>query len=164
MDTQKIGSFLRELRTEKGLTQEQLGEQLGVTNKTVSRWETGTYMPPVECLKLMSDFYGVSINELLSGERLAQESYRTAAEENIASALKGNEEKQKRFENIMLIILAVTTVITCAIIFLLPDGEGLTSAEKIQNIVIIILVVALSSICNVLNMVALLLNKRNGDK
>jgi transcriptional regulator with XRE-family HTH domain len=49
MDTKKVGSFLKSLRKEKELTQEQLGEKLGVTNKTVSRWETGNYMPPVEC-------------------------------------------------------------------------------------------------------------------
>ncbi len=163
MDTQKTGSFLRKLRTEKGLTQEQLGEQLGVTNKTVSRWETGTYLPPVECLKLMSDFYGVSINELLSGERLEQEGFRTAAEENIVCALEGSEKKQKRFETIMLIILAVTSVIACVIIFLLPDGDGLTLAEKLKNIIIILLVVALAFISNVMNMVAIVLSKRKND-
>ena len=50
MDMVKIGQFLSELRRGQGLTQEQLGEELGVTNKTVSRWETGTYLPPVEML------------------------------------------------------------------------------------------------------------------
>ena len=64
MDTVKIGKFLKELRKEKGYTQEALGEKIGVTNKTVSRWETGTYMPPVECLVLLSDIYDVSINEM----------------------------------------------------------------------------------------------------
>ena len=64
MDTVKIGKFLKELRKEKGYTQETLGEKVGVTNKTVSRWETGTYMPPVECLVLLSDIYDVSINEI----------------------------------------------------------------------------------------------------
>ena len=56
MDTIKIGRFLKELRKENKLTQEQLGEKLGVTNKTVSRWETGTYLPPVECLSML--FFG----------------------------------------------------------------------------------------------------------
>ena len=51
MDMKKIGLFLAELRREKGLTQEQLGEQLSVTNKTISRWENGNYMPPVEMLQ-----------------------------------------------------------------------------------------------------------------
>lgn len=54
---------MKELRKEKGLTQEQLGEKVDVTNKTVSRWENGNYMPPVECLLILSDIYGVSIND-----------------------------------------------------------------------------------------------------
>lgn len=88
MDTKKIGLFLAQLRKEQGLTQEQLGEKLGVTNKTVSRWETGTYLPPVECLQLLSSLYGITINEILSGERLAGEAYKEKAEENITTALR----------------------------------------------------------------------------
>ena len=87
MDMTRIGSFLAELRREKNLTQEELGEALGVSNKTVSRWETGTYLPPVEMLQLLSDRYDVSINEILSGKRLTVEDYREKAEENIKSAL-----------------------------------------------------------------------------
>ncbi len=87
MDMTRIGAFLAELRKERNLTQEQLGEFLGVSNKTVSRWETGTYLPPVEMLQLLSERYGVSINEILSGERLREEDYREKAEENIKSAL-----------------------------------------------------------------------------
>lgn len=88
MDLEKIGSFLAALRKERGLTQEQLGEKIGVTNKTISRWEKGNYLPPAEMLKALSELYGVSINELLSGERLAEEVYREKAEENIRSALE----------------------------------------------------------------------------
>lgn len=87
MDVIKIGEFLATLRKEQGWTQEQLGERLGVTNKTVSRWEKGNYLPPVEMLQMMSDLYGLSINEILSGERLTQEQYRERAEENIKTAL-----------------------------------------------------------------------------
>ena len=71
MDQIKMGKFIAALRKEKGLTQEKLGEKLGVTNKTVSRWENGNYMPDVEMLSLLSEEFGVSINELISGERLA---------------------------------------------------------------------------------------------
>ena len=73
MDMIKIGEFLAKLRKEQGWTQEQLGEKLGVTNKTVSRWEKGNYLPPVEMLQMMSEVYGLTINEILSGERLTQE-------------------------------------------------------------------------------------------
>ena len=87
MDIKKIGNFLAQLRKEKGMTQEDLGERLGVTNKTVSRWETGTYLPPVEMLQLLSELYGITINEILSGQRLSEQAYREKAEENIKSAL-----------------------------------------------------------------------------
>ena len=87
MDMIKLGSFLAALRKEQGLTQAQLGEKLGVSNKTVSRWETGTYLPPVEMLQQLGTLYGVSLNELLCGERLAAEGYREKAEENLRSTL-----------------------------------------------------------------------------
>lgn len=88
MDMVKIGRFLAILRREKSLTQEQLGEQLGVTNKTISRWETGVYLPPVEMLLEMSKFYDVSLNELLAGERLTTATYCAKAEENLQAALR----------------------------------------------------------------------------
>ncbi len=88
MDIQKIGEFLKELRKQNNMTQEQLGERVGVTNKTISRWETGKYMPPIECLKLLSDIYHISINEIVTGEKLNEENYKEAAENNIAITLK----------------------------------------------------------------------------
>ena len=88
MDTKKMGTFLAKLRREHNLTQEQLGEKLGVTNKTVSRWENGNYLPPAEMLQALSELYNVTINEILSGERLPEEAYREKAEENIATVLK----------------------------------------------------------------------------
>lgn len=87
MDVKKAGAFLAQLRKERDMTQEQLGEKLGVTNKTVSRWENGNYLPPVEVLQLLSELYGLSINEILSGQRLQEADYREKAEENIKSAL-----------------------------------------------------------------------------
>ena len=102
MDMIKIGQFLSKLRKEKGLTQDQLGERLGVTNKTVSRWETGTYLPPVEVLQLLSELYGVSINEILCGERLSEENYKDKAEENLTHTLSNSaftvKEKKTYFE------------------------------------------------------------------
>lgn len=87
MNTKKIGAFLSQLRREKNLTQEQLGEILGVTNKTISRWETGNYMPPVDALQSLSEYYKITINEILSGQRLDDTTYKTMAEENIKTAL-----------------------------------------------------------------------------
>lgn len=69
MDQTKIGRFLKELRNEKGLTQEQLAEKLLVSGRTVSRWETGTNMPDISLLVELAELYGVSIPEIIDGER-----------------------------------------------------------------------------------------------
>ena len=90
MDLIRIGSFLAELRHEKGLTQQALGERLGVTNKTISRWENGNYMPDVEMLSLLSKEFDVSINELISGERLWAEDFKKAADDNLVTALNNS--------------------------------------------------------------------------
>lgn len=88
MDIIKIGQFLASLRRAHNLTQEQLGEQLGVTGKTISRWENGNYMPPVDALLTMSELYGIGINEILSGRQLSEEEFKAEAEKNVTEALK----------------------------------------------------------------------------
>lgn len=91
MDQGKIGNFISTLRKQKGLTQEQLGERLGVTNKTVSRWETGKYMPDIDKLQELSAILGISINELLAGERIEDAaSFLKKADENLITVLSNN--------------------------------------------------------------------------
>lgn len=90
MDLVQIGKFIAELRKEQELTQEQLGEKIGVTNKTVSRWENGNYLPPSDVLLAMSQLFDVSVNEILSGKRLLAEEYKEAAEINLAQTLKAS--------------------------------------------------------------------------
>jgi len=69
MDQAKIGMFIKDLRKEKGLTQEQLAEQLNVSRRTVSRWETGSNLPDLDLLIQLADSCGVELRELLDGER-----------------------------------------------------------------------------------------------
>ena len=69
MNPKKIGAFMQSLRKEKGLTQEQLAEQFNVSNRTVSRWETGTNMPDISLLVELAEFYSVDIREMIDGER-----------------------------------------------------------------------------------------------
>ena len=117
MDQIKIGKFIADLRKEKGLTQKQLGEKLGVTNKTISRWENGNYMPDVEMLLILSKEFSVSINEIISGERLAAETFKEAADSNLMTALDNSTftlkekitffKKKWLHEHIATIILCV---------------------------------------------------------
>lgn len=69
MDQRKIGAFLKELRREKDVTQEQLAEVMRVSRRTVSRWETGSNMPDIDILIDVADYYGIDVRELLDGER-----------------------------------------------------------------------------------------------
>lgn len=73
MDQQKIGAFLKQLRKQKGLTQEQFAEIVHVSNRTVSRWENGNNMPDLDILIQISDYYEVELRELLNGERRSEE-------------------------------------------------------------------------------------------
>lgn len=121
MDMQKIGSFLAELRKEKNLTQDELGAQIGVTNKTISRWETGNYLPPVEMLQTLGDNFGVSINEILNGERISDGNYKDISEQNIKSALTISESviaKHKKIMNWVIAVVVAALYVTISLITL----------------------------------------------
>lgn len=72
MNQKKIGSFLKELRKEKGITQEEFAENLNVSGRTVSRWETGVNMPDISLLVDIAEFFNVSIPEIINGERKSE--------------------------------------------------------------------------------------------
>ncbi len=72
IDQDKIGGFLKELRKEKGITQEQLAEKFGVSSRSVSRWENGNTLPDLGILVELADFYEVDIKEIIDGERKSE--------------------------------------------------------------------------------------------
>ena len=94
MDQKKIGSLLRELRKEKGLTQEQLAEQFGVSNRTVSRWENGSNMPDLSMLVEIADYYDVEIREILDGERKSENMMKEEKETLLKIADYADKEKE----------------------------------------------------------------------
>lgn len=87
MDQRQIGKFIAELRNEKGMTQSELGEKIGVTNKTVSRWENGNYMPDISVITMLCVELGVSANELLCAQRLKDSEFKIKADENLMETL-----------------------------------------------------------------------------
>ena len=116
MDQIKIGAFLKVLRKEKNLTQEQLAEQLGVSNRTVSRWETGSNMPDISLLTEIAEFYDVSIPELIYGERKSEnmrEDVKEVAEtmSDYAKAEKENMVKSIRDMSIIGLIALITYMV-----------------------------------------------------
>ncbi len=95
MDMKKIGSFLKALRKEKGLTQEQLAEKLGVAGRTISRWETASNMPDLSVLIQLAEFYDIEVGEILDGERKDKVVDKEVKETLTKIADYSNDEKQK---------------------------------------------------------------------
>ena len=111
MNQDKIGKFILELRKQKGMTQKELAEQIGISDKTISKWECGNSIPDISYLEALCNSLDISVNELLSGERLSKESYSEKAEENIMALMKENKKNKKGnitriFFGMVLIIMA----------------------------------------------------------
>lgn len=112
MDQQKIGCFLRELRKEKEMTQEQLAEKLGVSGRTISRWETGSNMPDLDLLIEISDYYEIDLREILNGERKSEDMNKEMKETVLQAADYTNTQAEKynrrvRICNAIALILIV---------------------------------------------------------
>lgn len=99
MNQKKIGAFLRELRMEKKLTQEQLAEQLNVSGRTVSRWETGNNMPDISILIEIAEFYGIGIQEIINGERESEKKVKEELRDTLEKVGDYSDLEKDRFLN-----------------------------------------------------------------
>ena len=106
MNQQKIGAFLKTLRKQKGLTQEQFAENLNVSNRTVSRWENGNNMPDIDILIQISDFYEVDLRELLDGERKSGQMNQETAETVLKAVDYSNTEMEKHMRIVYWLLFA----------------------------------------------------------
>ena len=88
MDQEKIGKFIAKLRKEKNMTQQELADKLGITDRAVSHWENGRRLPDYSLLKELCNILSISINELFSGEKISDENYKKKSDENLMNALK----------------------------------------------------------------------------
>lgn len=124
MDQKKVGYFLKELRKEKGITQEKLAEILGVSGRTVSRWETGFNMPDIDILIQISDYYHIDIREILDGERKGDKMNKDIEETVLKVADYNNEEKLKLVNRMHRFFIAGTlTFIAYFIMILMEPGQ-----------------------------------------
>lgn len=121
MDQMKIGMFFKELRKEKGLTQEQLAERLGVSRRTVSRWETGSNMPDLDILIELSDYYQVELRELLDGERKGEKMDKELEETVLKVADYSNDEKQKLTRRMHILFIGGLIAAVVYLILLFTD-------------------------------------------
>ena len=110
MNQMATGKFISQKRKEKSLTQEQLAEKLGVSNKTVSKWETGKCMPDYSVVKTLCDELEITVAELMDGEKSEEKSVRTYDEEQIMDLLKKTQNLEKQKEllyGILLIVMGI---------------------------------------------------------
>ena len=112
MNQEKIGNFIKEKRKEHNLTQEELAAQLGVSNRTISKWENGHGMPDYSMILEVCNKLDISINELLSGEEIKEENYQTMLEENMLKTIDYNNKKRnKKNRKITLFIIIILLVV-----------------------------------------------------
>ena len=126
MDQIKIGRFIAECRKKANLTQMQLAEKLGITDKAISKWERGVAMPDTSIMLELCNILGISVNELLSGEKTNMENNNQKNEQLLLDMAKELERKNKTIWTTMWIIMSVsmTALFACIFIsaFLIPEG------------------------------------------
>lgn len=119
MDQNKTGKFIAEERKRKALTQKQLAEALGISDKTISKWERGGGFPEVSLLLPLCRELDITVNELLAGERVAEEDYKKKAEENMMNLVKEAQESRKK---IILSALVAALAILAALPLVVVAG------------------------------------------
>ena len=132
MDQLKIGKFIAECRKQKGLTQMQLSEKLGITDKAISKWERGISMPDASIMLEVCGILGISVNELLSGEKINMENNDQKSEQLLLDMAKELERKNKTIWNAMWVIMTVSLIGLIGglalIAFFIPEGPWMLVA------------------------------------
>ena len=117
MDQIKIGKFIADERKRKGYTQKQLSEKLAISDKTISKWERGNGFPEVSLLLPLCNELEITVNELLSGERVSEEEYLKKAEENMVNLVRETQESKKKI--VLSAMIAGLTIIAAVPLFIL---------------------------------------------
>lgn len=167
MEHEKIGKFIAELRKEQGMTQQQLADSIGVSNKTISKWECGKGMPEISILGPLCNVLNININELLSGERLSTENYSLKAEENMIHFIEQTENNNRKNNQISLIMISITIIFIA--IFTLFSCSGTSMFIRLFDIptilcmLLIVIQAVLATKCwkSLFNVFAILNEKKN---
>ncbi len=118
MDQLKIGRFIAERRKKAGLTQMQLAEKLNITDRAISKWETGKSLPDSSIMLELCDVLGISVNDLLCGEVVTMENYNKETENNLLEMIRQKEVSDKRLLSAEVFIGITATVVLLALVFL----------------------------------------------
>ena len=127
MNQEKIGKFIASCRKECGYTQASLGEKLGITDRAVSKWETGKSIPDASIMLELCNLLKISVNELLTGEHIAMENYKEKAEENLLELQAKKVKAQKSLFRTELVFIAIAILLVpihLAINYNYPNKSG----------------------------------------
>lgn len=136
MDQVKIGKFISDERKAKGYTQKQLSELLAISDKTISKWECGNGFPEASLLLPLCNELEITVNELLTGERISQQNYKKKAEENMVNMIKEREENKKKLIPTIITGLIATISFITLIMVVAVYTEVIAVPVKILLIVI----------------------------
>lgn len=117
MNQTKIGKFIAECRRTKNMTQAELAEKLNITDRAISKWETGRGMPDSSIMLELCELLGISVNELLSGEVIKMENYNLKAEENLIELKKQKEDSDRSMLKLELIIGYISSISFLVLVF-----------------------------------------------
>lgn len=147
MNQEKIGKFIATCRREKKITQSELSEQLGVTDRSVSNWENGKNMPDLSLFRPLCEILGITINELLSGEKLNKEKYQEKFEKNIVDTIDYSTKKMNKYSQVIsLIIIIFGLFISLSAIMIFPSESSWGSVYSVFGI--IVFMIGISRIIN----------------
>lgn len=118
MDQVKIGKFIAECRKKKNLTQMQLAEKLNITDRAISKWETGKSMPDSSIMLELCDILGISVNDLLCGEVVMMDNYNKELEKNLLEMIRQKEQADKRLLSVEIFIGITVTIVLFSLIFI----------------------------------------------
>lgn len=117
MDQIKIGKFISKCRKEKNLTQMQLAEKLGITDRAISKWETGKSLPDSSIMLELCEMLGITVNDLLSGEVVTMSNYNEKLERNLISMIKEKEKADKQLLSMEIFIGVLVSLILFSLVF-----------------------------------------------
>lgn len=143
MNQEKIGKFIASIRKEKNITQNELAEKLGVSDRTIGNWENGRNMPDVSLFKPLCEELGVTLNDLLSGEKVSKNCYQERLEENIISAIDYSNKKIEKNNNIIALAFIILCVLSSfAVISIFPSDSSWGSICSVLSIIFSLIGVA----------------------
>ncbi len=125
MNQEKIGKFIATCRKEKNLTQQVLAEKLGISDRTIGNWENGRNMPDLSLFNHLCSELGITVNELISGEKLSKQEYQEKLEENMMNTINYSSEKLKKVKKNKIFIIILTILATIVSIVILDTVQAI---------------------------------------